>query len=707
MKSLDDWELKFKTELSNIKASDMNKAGSLLAIIPDRLDWHKFLSNIRAEWQNWWKDLISYPNCLIVLYEGLAFYEYETKTFWPQFANAIEIEPLQTNQQSKINLAFLRAAKTLGLKIHRGEKGTDYVGSAVYYVGIPLSMWDGFLEICEWALWRDDWKELSNEEWAESISKRAQGRQRLKKFLIDNRESATTFIKEILDVRETLTNDTSLTVNDIAQACFIRPEYFNEVPDTAEFLRPKDPDSLFQDRPILIWDDQNSSIKLYLPGIAQDQLPATWCIGEITQNAAFSPDQMILNSVAFNDSLMLKLETNQKTEIKHLKGIKHWGLFDLNNNGKFVQSRSEFMRLRNYVLISKEKIDEITRDGFDEDENPVNETIELSDGTTCFITRLWPVQKSANLSLKFRTGEYSIRFRPEAKIQTRFFAGREERAAFFIRKDNIIISENLPTLCVLVPSGYFSNNKTELNDNFKVYMDKKLVGGKWEYLRKDYVGDKEFYIWKWPKSGPTIKLTKSGKTTSFHELGDYFKGDDLSGDRVFSIETPKFTKEFKVKIVRRQAKIYNCWRNLPGTYLPWFLLCQSSEGMKWDDLILAHDVIAPDLKFSYYKLRKYSEQELLALKGHRWTIAESRAVFKKLPDNNYQLEYCGDPSKLWGLYRCLYNKIDDQQLPIIEIIEKRGMPPYLQMIWKLNLRREIVRYLEKYDVHFTQKLWIH
>ena len=32
---------------------------------------------------------------------------------------------------------------------------------AAYHIGVPLSLWDGLLEVCEWALLQDDWKDLS------------------------------------------------------------------------------------------------------------------------------------------------------------------------------------------------------------------------------------------------------------------------------------------------------------------------------------------------------------------------------------------------------------------------------------------------------------------------------------------------------------------------------------------------------------------
>ena len=64
------------------------------------------------------------------------------------------------------------------------------------------------------------------------MGKRAGGRQRLKTFLIENREAATDLIQEMHDARNILSNDVTLKIDELYQACFLRDEYFGEVPET-------------------------------------------------------------------------------------------------------------------------------------------------------------------------------------------------------------------------------------------------------------------------------------------------------------------------------------------------------------------------------------------------------------------------------------------------------------------------------------------
>jgi len=354
--TLANWETSFGMALQCIDIVERQKAGTLLSTIPNHVNWDDFLATVKAEWQTWRGNLGRYPNCLVVLYGGLAFYEYDENTLWPQFARAIGSERLPTSQQDQINTAFSKVAKSLGLKIHHRDSITYYVGSAVYHIGIPLSLWDGFLEICEWAQCRNDLNQMSDKEWAESVGKRAGGRQRLKKFLIDNREAASAFIQEMLDAREILTKDASLTVDDIVQASLLRIEYFDEVPETADFFRPQNPESLFRDRARIIWDTQRNRISLQLPAVAKDKLPATWSIEKLIQEAAATPDELILNSSAFDTSLLLMLKSGQQSETQRLRGIKPLGLFDLEKS-MLVNPDRQQLPIRSYALISPEKLD--------------------------------------------------------------------------------------------------------------------------------------------------------------------------------------------------------------------------------------------------------------------------------------------------------------------------------------------------------------
>jgi hypothetical protein len=176
--TLADWDKQFAQAISQTVRTRVKEHATLLPLVPERTAWEEFLASVGANWQNWEDQLSAWPSCLLMLYCGLAFYEYDENTFWPKFAKAAGAHSFPPNKQAEINNAFGAAAGRFGLKLKLRGNGTDFVGSAVDYVGVPLSLWDGFLEVCDWALWRKDWKQLSETEWAEAIEKRAGSRTR-------------------------------------------------------------------------------------------------------------------------------------------------------------------------------------------------------------------------------------------------------------------------------------------------------------------------------------------------------------------------------------------------------------------------------------------------------------------------------------------------------------------------------------------------
>ena len=532
------WEAEFGKKLAPVKREKLTRPGSLLSVIPSHQEWDDFIEDVNHEWRNWRKHLEQFPRCLLVLFGGLAFFEYEDKRFWPQFAKAVGKDRVDTNEQIGITSAYSHAVKDHGLPILQREGGksvvrsgleiktglikligsgkAEYVGSAVYQIGIPLSLWSGFLEVCEWAIWREDWQSLSENEWNESVGKRAGGRQRLKRFLIDNREVANAFIKEMLDAREILSDDSNLKVSDLSQASLLRQEYFEEVPETADFLRPRDPESLFQDRAWLVWTERQNCLSLHLPGIKQDRLPATWTIGSRSAPASSSPNELVLDSIAFDASLYLQLLSGQQRDTQRLHGVNPWALFDLERGGYVVNSKREQLPIRNYILVSAKEL-QVSRDGFEEEESPANECFQLSDGTNCFATRLWPTSKNATLKVLHDGSWSKVLFRTRTRIEARFFMGRGKRSANFLRHGDEIETDQLPMICVVIPTAYFDDNQSALDNRFQVCIDKKVASGIWKRGQEYTEEDRELYFWCWADQ-PILEQRASGTVRAFQDL---------------------------------------------------------------------------------------------------------------------------------------------------------------------------------------------
>jgi len=75
--------------------------------------------------------------------------------------------------------------------------------------------------------------------------------------------------------------------------------------------------------------------------------------------------------------------------------------------------------------------------------------------------------------------------------------------------------------------------------------------------------------------------------------------------------------------------------------------------------------------------------------------------------DKFQLNYCGDPSVLWALYRRMICDIPGDRLPIIEVVDKRGEVAYLKMAWPAQFREAIERYLQRNNIVVDGPLWTH
>jgi len=390
-----------------------------------------------------------------------------------------------------------------------------------------------------------------------------------------------------------------------------------------------------------------------------------------------------LDSAAFTASLLLKLESGGQSEAQRLGGIAPFGLFDCERN-KFVNPEREALPIGNYALISGEALPDLLRRGFDDEENPANEPCELEDGKRYYVTRLWPIGKSAEVSFSQLGETKKIAFRSGLKIEARIFAGEGSYAANFSRYQEWIKVERLPLLCLAVPFGSFEEPASMLRRKFQVRVGEQITEGIWEKRHEDE--HQEFYVWRWiAEPQPRKKVSVSIKAP---DLGIGF--------------------DYQIEMLQPKPKLADCWQNLPGAFLPWCLLAQPvagmKEGMKWQDLLLAREAIAPSGFLSRYHLREYVNCGLLIYRGHSWMIAEARAVIESFAGNKFWLNYCGNPALLWAMFRHLHSQFPDS-LPVIEVVNQRGELPFLQMDWQETQRAAVLKYLQTHHVPIVSNLW--
>ncbi len=700
--TLSEWESRLS---ETVRGLETQKAGGLLRAVPERSEWERFLGTVKATYSEWRGNWLKFPHCLIVLYGGVAFFGYDTNRFWPEFARALGRDRIPVNQQTDLNRAFLLAAGKALLPAPDVFGPGAYVSLAVSYIGIPLSLWDEFLEFCEWALWNDDWNTLPEKAWADAVEKQIGGRPRLKYFLLQNREVASVFVRELLEARSLLSQDTTLSVKELAHASLLRMEYFVEVPETDEFLRPADPDSLSLQRPHLFWDGERNRISIHLPAVPRENLPGTWRLGACSESASATPDEMMINSRAFAPWLSLTLEAGPVRESYRLAGLRPWGIFDP-QRGTFASSNRDELPTRHFELIATSPLANLTRAGFDEDDHPANEQRTLPDSATCYVTSLWPTGGTARASWGESESERkTVVFRSKPKIEARLYISPGAASGCFKRKEGRLEMEHFPLICVSIPSGYFRKPHSVLKSRVEISVDHLAAAGEWKQLSEDE--HREYYSWEW--GDPPVKSAPQGRTLgSLKELrGIDVRPPDQRGSRRLRVicRDLGLDHDYGVTIVSRRPRVDTCWRRLPGRLLPWFALCQVETGMRWDELLLAQAVIAPQGRLFYPLLKQYLGYGLLSYEGRKWRIAESRAVMLVTSARSLEMRYCGDPSRLWSTYRYMLDSYDTEPLPEILVGGRRGEPPFFLMEWRPTDAGPLRRHLRREGVRLVANLW--
>lgn len=702
--SLSDWNAEFESAFSRIARKD--QAGALLSVIPSREDWEKFLTIVKSQWR-FGQVVQSYRHCLIVLYDGVAFYEYEGGRFWNKFAEAVGLSNLPANEQSAINGEFAYSAQELGLRVFP----SDYNGSAVYHIGIPISLWESFLKICEWALWHDEWRTFKEHEWTKLVESRLPGQTRLKNFVKNNPKTATEFIDAILAARTLLTEDENIDLEDIKQSSILRREYFDEVPETARFLRPQNPESLYKHRVKLIFDEQREQIRLDLPPIKYDD--GIWRIGETTKHADRNGTSISLNSKAFAENLRLVLEYQDKIRTINISGLKPFGLFD-EELGRFVDPNRKRLPISRYFVVSAEPLIEVNRKNFDEDEE-TNEPFPLTDGTVCYVTRLSPTYgKTPSVSFVQGGGVKGLKFYSPGKIEAQIFVGEGVSSAFYYYFDDRkwLKTETLPSLCVTIPKNFSENNLTLLRNKFEIRVDNSdewRANGEWKMLRER--DNNEFYVWNWANK-PFFKREEIQVLSSFQQLNpNTFSSREWVGKRIIQLRSSALNFDFSLGIELHPEKIdmSECWANMPGAMLPFFLLCQPSknnQGLKLDEVWFAKEVIAPEHYFYMSALKLAESEGLVEIQNNRWKLVKSRVSLHERESHELEMNYTGDPSILWRLFRQVKEKSPTLDLPKIEIISKRKEIPFVKVFWQNEQIETVKRFLKnKREVEIAEDLW--
>lgn len=684
MKNYADWDSYFEDEFNKISSERRRKPGAFLSVVSQGADWGNYLDFIRREWR--FDRITEFPFCLLTLYAGVAFHDYESGDFWKPFAAAVGVESISPAQYHQLNDFFFHHAKEIGLETLVSSRGKDFVGTAIFQIGVPLSFWQDFLKICENLWWCEDWKSFSSDEWEAFVTRKVGGLARLKRFLVDNPNTARRFIAEVHDVRRLVASGAD--VAEIVEISFLRSEHFAVAPETEQFISPQK-NLAFLNRFQLIWyeNENQAKISIYLPPVAAAELPAVWKFDEVEQRADIYQQEFPVNGRAFQPKLSLKFEGASKTETKKLDGIENWAIFDDETN-RLVNIERANLPLKSYTIVSAAPLEEIALKGFDEEIEP-NEKLNLRDGFECFINRLSPMERKAQISFVCNGEKHELKFRPKNRVEIFLLAGLDCNAAQFRLYENILKTDSLPVPCLILPTDLCSGEEIDLAEKFKVSLDAQTSAGNWEKARED--GNQTFYFWRWDEH------TKARKKL----------------DLTIESEGLAIKKEFKIEVLQPKANLADCWTNLPDKFLPFVLLAQpnfkSDKGTTFDEMREIKEIIQPNVRFVSVGFFHFYEN-LGVLKGtsNRWQFAKSK-LYLGTNEGRHFLRFCGNPSVLWTFLRFLAERLPQIQFGKIEVVFKKSNVTHLLLELNEEQRKLGEKYVgdngEKYNLTLVNENW--
>jgi hypothetical protein len=706
--TIDAWEQRFSTAINALSRTERTSPGGLLWVVPPRDEWDSFTTSVRAVWRGWEIVFSRCPAVLVILYDGIAFYRYESGNFWQGFAEVVGVQSIGANEQSRINQLYQLSASKFGLSVRCGE----YNSAAIRQIGVPISMWEGVLEICEWALWTSNWQGLSDQDWKDAITRRLRGRRRLIDFLTDNREAATKFIREMLDARGSLREEPSWTLFDLENVCCLRNEYFEEVPETADFLREDDPESLLADRARLSWDESRDTLSLYLPPVEQKMLPAHWRLGGQVWPASGTAEERIINFAAFTRAIRLELCRDESIASQRIAGIGDWALWD-EARSRFI-SRRDQLPLAQYTLISRRPLCPKLEGWAHDPEDPCTDLLrELTDGTPYYITRLVPA--SRHPKLKIGDGQ-CLTFTQRRGVTLRLFCGKNPMTAARagVSSAQTLCVEDWPRPFLEVPLSLVADE--EIAGEFAVFLDNQPARGRWVTYDFEPDGtdetnaDRSLCFWQW--DNPPIFLPSSEMSVhpSFdrQSCGSLIPNTQWLGRHTLHVQSRRLGHvpfggrphlEFEMLPVAERVKWPSNW----GLYLTWILLSQVQDEASWEEVRFASEAVAMwanvNLNSVYYAIRKLERHDYLAIRGHRYVNFRNRIMLSPAVAGEFTATYCGLSTALYGLVRAVPPTV--LEVPRADA----GRPPTLRLNWAARDRGEVSAACEQNKIQVVNSLW--
>jgi hypothetical protein len=481
----------------------------------------------------------------------------------------------------------------------------------------------------------------------------------------------------MLDARTLLSQDKEFTLAELVRASNLRREYFEEVPETADFLqRPEELDPLLADRPRLIWRDDR--IALHLPPVSTEGY--TWSFEGEPQPAGDIATEFPVNGKAFRKQLAIELNSDQPQQSFRISGLHPFGLFDT-QRGRFANIVRSRMPANSYRLVSRTPL-EVVEKGWAEPEK--NERVQLEDGSEVFVTSLWPASNRPTLRVN---GGTKIEFGRRQRVNLRVFSGCNNTHVFrfALTDDGKLIMERMPTLVLEVPVGFLPEEQGLLNREFRVFVNGRQAAGKWSFY-ENYPGypqepELEYFAWEWADGFP---------------LDDYEIRVESArvGALPFGIRRSQH-----VTVV--SATDDAIWPSLHREkFWIWVFLSQIQDEATWEEFWIARQSVASahTLRLNQNDWRNLEKHGFIKVR-RKIDIQRSCLAIQPAQGSTFAAHYAGLVNRLYALVRAV------APVQRIEAKQEHGFPRYLEIHWHASQRQFIRSICPREGIEVKDSLW--
>jgi hypothetical protein len=239
-------------------------------------------------------------------------------------------------------------------------------------------------------------------------------------------------------------------------------------------------------------------------------------------------------------------------------------------------------------------------------------------------------------------------------------------------------------LVLEIPFGFLGDDEEKIQ-SYGIYVDGQPAGGSWGFLHRypNREPDWEYYEWQWEK--PIVSEGEFELTVRSQQFGELLFGKRRSQ---------------KVRIVHPTDD--NMWPDPSqlGKFWIWTLLAQIQHEPNWEEFWIARMAVSylQHVTINQNDWKKLDDHGYVKLR-RQFMILKSAIKFELSEGAECVAHFAGLPDRLYSLVQKV------KPVKPIKVVEERGLPPCLEIVWPAHQRQFIRSVCPQARITVVDKLW--